>query len=96
MLTEMRRTSVPTVEHSRMPEISPPCISPPSISPIVISATLCFVLLHFVIGIMLGGSHVHSSIEPAALVAPDNGLKCLAETSALEPSPPNVWSPGSD
>jgi len=100
MLTEMPRTSVPIVEHSGVIELSPPTISPPTISspcigPIVISAALCFAVLHFVTGIMIGDSQARPSIEPAALVALDNGVKCLPEARALEPSP-NVWSLGSD
>jgi hypothetical protein len=90
MLTEMPRTSVPVVEHCSVIKISPP-----SISPIVISAALCFAVLHFVTGIVIDGSQARLSIEPAALVALDNGMKCLPETRALEP-PPNVWSLGSD
>jgi hypothetical protein len=86
MLTEMPRTSVPIVEHCRVIKIRPP-----SISPIVISAALCFAVLHFVID----GSQARPSIEPAALAALDNGMKCLPEARALEP-PPNVWSLGSD
>ena len=95
MLTEMPRTSVPIVEHSGVIEISPPAISSPCITPIVISAALCFAVLHFVTGIMIGDSQARPSIEPAALVALDNRVKCLPEARALEPSP-NVWSLGSD
>jgi hypothetical protein len=90
MLTETPRRSVPIVEHSRVIEISPA-----SISPIVISAAISFAVLHFVTGIKIGGSQARPSIEPAALVALDNGVKCLPEVRALEP-PPNVWCLGSD
>jgi hypothetical protein len=88
MPTELPRTFVPIVEPSRVIEISRP-----SISPIVISAALCFVALHFVTGIRIG--QARPSTEPAALVAPDNGMKCSQDAGALEP-PPNVWSLGSD
>ena len=91
MPTEIRRTSVPIVGRSRVLETSPP-----SISPLAIAATLLFILLHLVSSIMLGLSHVRPPIEPAALVALENGVKCSAEASALEPSLPNVWSLGSD
>jgi hypothetical protein len=88
MLTEPPRTSVPIVEPSRVL-----ANGSPSISPIVISAALCFAALHFVTGITIG--QARPSIGPAALVAPDNGVKCLPEAGALE-TPPNVWNLGSD
>lgn len=86
----MPRTSVPIVERSSVIEISPP-----NIRPIVTSAALCFAVLHFVTGIVIGGSQARPSIEPAALVALDNGVKCSPEARALEP-PPSVWGLGSD
>jgi hypothetical protein len=55
-----------------------------------------FVVLHLVSGVMLERSHARPAIEPAALAALDDEVKCPAEPRRREPSLPNDWSLGAD
>jgi hypothetical protein len=67
-----------------------------SISPLAAAATVLFVVLHLVSGVMLERSHARPSIEPAALAALDDEVKCPTEARRREPSLPKDWSLGAD
>ena len=86
MPTEIRSAPAPVIGRSKASNISP----------LAIAATAAFVILHLVSGVMLERSHARPAIEPAALAALDDEVKCPAEPRRREPSLPNDWSLGAD
>jgi hypothetical protein len=91
MPTEITRTPISIVEHSRTLEINSR-----SISPLAIAATLLFVVVHLIGGIMLGHSQVRSAAEPAAFAALDDAVRCSVEGRQRDPSLANDWSLDAD
>ena len=77
MPTEITRASAPVIGHSRVRDINPL-----SISPLAAAATVLFVVLHLVSGVMLERPHARPAIEPAALAALDDEVKCLGGAEA--------------